>query len=247
MTMNDTDAIKAMLSERLGYTRTPTATDRYTTRHALPPGALGVVAGALASDDWLEARFETPTRTPTAQGDVLVPLAQAAISGVFAGILAGVGILATDAPISGWAAVALGAVVAAGAWCWLLRDHRRLLRSVEVLTRRDDLPAIEPADRLQVEVIEPAAGGNGKAWTLADLPADRRIMAMIARDVANGARHLSSRDLASIPGLSRDKARELLQSLEGAGLIAYPSGRNHPDGGQWTARGRALARGLTET
>jgi hypothetical protein len=251
----DRDAIRAAMLAAMQpggarYYREPHQVNQWTEAHPLPPYVLAAMAGAMASEDWQELTFETPTRQANPASDVLVPALQAAISGGFAGIGAGIG--ATVAAINWawpwWAPVAVGAVVwvvASGAmWGRLLDDSRRLLRKTETIRRRDEPQAqTQPADALRIEVIEDRAG-SGKAWTLADLPTDRATLTAICRGVASGARHLSSRDLAAMPGLSRDKARELLADLEARGFVAYPEGRNHPDGAQWTARGKALSRAL---
>jgi len=213
------------------------------------PGAyLHAAAGNLAREDWTEARFEQPTRTPTAQGDVLVPLAQAAISGVFAGVLTGVAMLAAQWKVSGWYVVGAGVVVAAGVWSYLLSDHRRLLRTVETWTRRDldgDGAIGEPqAETLHLEVVED--NKPGKRWEITDLPANRQQLTEIARRVRLGTHRLSRRDLASIQGIGSDRARDILAQLEYRGFIHYPQGRNHPAGAQWTARGLALVRALLE-
>ena len=235
---------------RAGYYREPDRVDQWTETQPLPPYVLAAMAGAMASEDWQELVFETPTRTPTPAGDVLVPALQSAISGGFVGI--GAGILATVAAINWawpwWVVPLVGGVAWVGAsgamWGRLLDDSRRLLRKTEKIRRRDDLQADRPEpDALRVEVVEDRPG-SGKAWTIADLPTDRATLTAICKGVASGVRHLSSRDLAAMPGLSRDKARALLAELETRGFVAYPNGRNHPDGAQWTARGRALSRAL---
>jgi len=199
--------------------------------------------GADGRGDWVEARVETPTRAPEPAGDVLVPLLQALISGTLGAILAAVLLRGREAGT--WLSV--GAVVAASVWLLLLADHRRLLRTVETWTRQDldrdgaiGQPQVQ--ETLRVEVVEDRDGG--RTWSLAELPISREKPAAIAQGVQRGTLRLSRRDLASLPGIGSDKARQILAELERGGFLAYPKGRNHPDGAQLTAKGKALMRGL---
>ncbi|MCD6552440.1 MAG: hypothetical protein J7M16_00360 [Anaerolineae bacterium] len=241
--------IEALLKSQLSTPAEPPATVwrrpqrqmHYST--VTRPAGVGVVSGALGYDDWVEARVETPTRAPSAAGDVLVPLLQALISGVLGAILAAV--LLRGRGAGAWLSV--GAVVAAAVWLLLLADHRRLLRTVETWTRQDldrDGAIGQPRaqETLRVEVVEER--DSGKTWSLAELPVSREKLTAIARGVQRGTLRLSRRDLASLPGIGSDKARQILAELERAGFLAYPKGRNHPDGAQLTAKGKALMRGL---
>jgi hypothetical protein len=134
-------------------------------------------------------------------------------------------------------------------WLYLLHDHRRLLRTVEEWTRGDPPeapPTHPPAETLRVEVRERRPEG-GTVWTLADLPISRATLRAHALAVWDGVAHWSRRDLAARDSnIGDDRARQIMAALEDHGFLAYPDGnRNHPEGAQLTAKGRALVRGLT--
>jgi len=248
--MTSDPRIRRLLETRLaGAYQVPDSETRYTIRQPLPPGVLGIAA-AMPTEDWHAITYTTPTRSAAVQADVLVPVLQSIISGALAGLVVLVAGLALRTP-AGAALAAAGAaavVVAAFAWMRLLRATRDALTARETITRRDDGPQVieAQADRLRVEVIERAPTG-AQSWTLADLPASREVLTRICRNVAGGGMQLSGRDLARLPGLSRDRARELLAAFYDHGLTHYPNGRNDPAGAQWTARGRALSRTLRES
>jgi hypothetical protein len=184
------------------------------------------------------------------QSDVIVPLLQAIVTGIFCGVAVGIlaGVLFDAMFRHAMAAAGVTVLVVTGVmWARLLDDSRRLLRSMETLTRRDldGDGLIGQPETLRVEVSEPGDGGYG-GIVISDLPVSREVLASHARSVAGGAHKWSRRDLASHPSIGSDRARQLLEALEAGGFLHYPDGRRHPDGAQLTARGRALMRGLVE-
>lgn len=224
------------------WTATPTEHAEYSTPNR---EALRTVAG-VAVDDWTTARYEAPARTPTLSGDVAVPAAQAVISGALAGILGGVAILATHVQLNGWAAVAVGVVVAAGTWAWLLRDHRRLLRNVESYTRRDVAP-VQPAQAstVRLEVQQEHANG-GRRWLYDELPVDRDRVLAWARAVLGGRSLAQSAWTGSAGPFSRSEYDALLAAMLKAGVIRWRNPASHAQGADLTPMGRATLRKLTE-
>jgi len=203
-----------------------------------------VLVIVLAVALWKQ-RGSAPLRPATKEGDVTVPLLQAIVSGLFAG-LGTLTATATAASSLGWdwslvsLATATATVgVAWARWSGLLNDTRALLRKVEQYERIDDTPAQpEPARSLRVEFVSEA--DNRIQYTRLDADAERVIIAAMARRVV-----LSRRGVATLRGIGDDRARAILSDLEDVGLIAYPGARNAPEGARLTSKGRALARQLT--
>ena len=111
-------------------------------------------AGTTSSPEWKTSHMQTfalgdgaqigafkemtrtmPTRNPTREGDVIVPLAQASITALCVGILSGIITLwqrwSWPIPFVAFS------VVLAISWWWLLLDHRSLLRVTERVIGRD--------------------------------------------------------------------------------------------------------------
>jgi len=245
----DRDAIRAALLGAIaendaragdGWQRTPHSEARYSTPN---PYALRSVAG-LAADDWQAIRYEAPTRAATLAADVLVPAAQAAVTGCAVGALAAVLILALQLDVTGWAAVAVGCVAAAVAWLWLLRDARRLLRTSETLTRRDagELPPSPAADSLRLEVQT----DGGRHWLLDELQTTRDKFNTWARAALAG-RSLAQGAWTGAGGcFSRGEYDRLVAALVRAGILRYVNPNAHAQGLTLTAAGRATLRRITE-
>jgi hypothetical protein len=212
----------------------PTAEGHYSTLKN-PNSYLASVAGALASDDWQELRFEQPTRTPTAQGDVLVPLAQAGISGLLAGVLSGVVLLATEAGVSAWIPAAIGAAVGGFVWAKLLVDHRRLLRSTEVWTRRDKDPIAAQPQGIRLEVKRDRGPDIGPGYLFAELPTTAQAFRTWAQGVTGGRSLAQSAWTGKGRPFSRSDYEELLAFLERARVVRWVN----PDA---PAQGRELTR-----
>ncbi len=247
------DEIRAALGEAMAanagrprrrWEQAPTEATQYSTPNL---DALRSVAG-VTLDDWTSAHYETPSRTPTLSGDVGVPAAQALISGALAGVLAGVGIAGSGVELSGWAAVAVGVVVASGTWAWLLRDHRRLLRTSETFTRRDDAP-VQPtpaqASTLRLEVKQERADGSMR-WLLDELPVDRARVLAWARSVIGGRSLAQGGWTGSGGPFSRSEYDALLAAMLKAGVVRWANPRAHAQGVELTPMGRATLRKLTE-
>jgi heme exporter protein D len=236
------DALETNHARQRAMQRTPHAQGHYSTRNT---HALGATAAPVL-DDWDRAHFETPGRSPTVAGDVLTPVLQSVVSGILAGGLVGVAILATEAPVSGWAAAGVGLLVTAGAWGWLLRDHRRLLRTVEDYTRRDAEPLTQTqAETLRLEVVKDE--GDGRAhWLFEDLDTDAETLTQWGRAVLGGRSLAQSGWTGKGGPFSRSEYDALLAAMIRAGVVRWNNPKAHAQGATLTAMGRATLRRLVE-
>lgn len=105
-----------------------------------------------------------------------------------------------------------------------------------------------PRDTVRVEIVE-GGDGNGNLHTGAtitanDFPVGLERMRALARRMDDGRYRWSRRDVAGVPGIGEDKARQLLEMMVERKFLEYANGQNHPEGGSLTAKGRALMRGL---
>jgi len=199
-------------------------------------GTLDPEPGSLGYD----LTYETPSRTPTPAGDVLVPFAQAGISGLFGGILGGLGSWGIGLDASPWAIGAgLGAITAAATWAWLLQDQRRTLRTVETLTQRGNPEAspAAPPEQIELKVLTPGAHGNHTL--IRNLPTDGATFRTWAAAVTNG-RGLAQDAWTGKGGLfSRSQYESILAALLEAGLVRWVNPEAHAQGAELTAAGRA--------
>jgi hypothetical protein len=209
-----------------------------------PPHIVGIVA-APPAERWQSVEYRTPVRAATREADVIVPVMQAAITGVLGSVVIGIAMVAARLQwrCPWWTvplvAVIAGCLITAAQWMRLLSETHKLLVKVKRLERPVDLgtPGTATRETLQVEIRE--VGDTNVRWTIDELPISRQQLAAIARSVRSGAHRWSRRDLAT-SGIGDDRAREILAALEQYGYLAYPNGRNHPDGACPTAKGRAL-------
>jgi len=199
---------------------------------AMPPNAAGSM--------WDSHFVTTPTRGPTPQADVVVPLLQAGITGLAAAALAAIPAMARH--WSWYVPPSVGLIALSTAWMGLLLDHRKLLRKVEQYTReRRDLPpasAIPPPrpPRVEVEVVERREMGALKRISNYDIPATLDQLRAVAQGVAAG-RNVSRPEFAG-PGrpFTDPQFRRFQAALVDAGfLIPDPRGRR---GYRVTARGQ---------
>jgi hypothetical protein len=216
----------------------------------IEPHVMGIVAAGGVPEAWQSMETHSPARAASREADVYVPALQSAITALVAAIVAGILTVVASA-MRGWPwwtvpAAMTGAGVAVFGWQWarLLEQSRALL----VRTQRWERPeaGLQPArsdvDRLRVEMHTVEEGV--KRWTIDELPVSRVQLASIARSVEEGVHRWSRRDIASYPGIGEERAKALLTTLEQYGYLAYPEGRNHPEGARVTAKGRALFRAL---
>lgn len=196
------------------------------------------------ANDFSEWTRTIPTRAPTASGDVVVPLAQAAITGFVFGLTSGA--IAYVQAWPAWVPVAVGSGVFALAWMWLLADHRSLLRVTETIIGRDldgDGQVGQPAasETVRVEVVEHhnEAGdtSNVDSMRFFELPATRSALRHFAREALNGV-ELSERAMAGKGRpISGPRFRNLRDSLIEAGYLRWASESDHRQGAAVTRKG----------
>lgn len=170
---------------------------------------------------WAERIWETPSRQPTTQADVAVPLLQALASGLMAGLAL---IAPTVAWHWSWYVPLLGACLTmAGAWLLLILDHRKLLRTVERWIGedldRDGLIAGSEQDpgpqrAVRVEVAERSRGHQ--RIRLAELPVSDEALTDVALAVLRQGGNFSRAGLSHV--LSDPTYRQLRRSMLQAGL-----------------------------
>ena len=206
---------------------------------------------AVASDVPPGSQMETavPARPASWVADVVVPVAQAAISGAIGGAL--VTWLAVRAGWKGdwvalWATLAL--IIAAVAWVLLLFDTRKLLWAVERLVgadlNRDGARGDPSKQRLEVHV---KTGGYtrivGADWLNIE---DDRLLAFAA--AAQRGRKLTDaafgKDKTIFPD-GMNEWRVFRSKLLEAGLIVPVSAASNSTC-TWTAAGRAFVNRLVE-
>lgn len=210
------------------WQRIPGASPFYsgTAAATLPPGA-----------SW---RRQTPARKPEFISDVGVPGAQATITGLLAGIGAG---LATGDWLTGLIA---GGVTLGAAWFWFLGGSQKTIWLVETITGADlngdgatGQPATPARQNIRVELVQDEPGSAHRL--LVDLPInDSKARAMAGALLNNGA-SFSRRGLAGI--LSDTEYSQTQTALLAAGLLRQ-RGEAKNSGFEITGKGKAVLRQL---
>ena len=197
-----------------------------------------------------------PSREPTFQADVAVPVLQSAVSGVVTGILGGA--TASVAGVSHPWLIGLTAS-AAGlglAWVVILREHRQALWEVERFVAADldrdghvGLPSPESfgpgtkgsREPVRVEVIQRDSRGHLRQLRWLDLPptVTEPMLERLARAVLVDGTDFSRRKLNPI--LSAEAYGLLAARLLQGGLLRY-KGRGENAGVELTPAGRAFLR-----
>lgn len=174
----------------------------------------------------------------------LLPLAQAAITGILAGAGA-VSVWALSRSVNAWT-VFISVVSAAAfiAWIAALRRWRELLEHDHGLTapQAESESVIYPVETVRVEVSQ-----NGGSWVdWLELPIDRERLGKLAQALASG----QALSLASFGGsgklLSRSEFERLRSELICRGLARWVSDHGHTAGAELTPAGRAVMRRLAE-
>lgn len=218
---------------------------RYTTLGAGASPALD------AGGEWERRR---PARSASLEADVLVPGAQATITGLVGGLLAG-GVAAAMHFSHPWALGAIaGAATLGAAWVVLLRDQRALLWEIENVTGRDlngDGVAGRPQPRIinapvRVEIQERKAKGRGSLRFI-DLPAKPEQLRVLAVGVLNGAPMAEASWTGKRRPFSRRQFNRLRDEMLRRGLAVWVNPAAHAQGVQLTSAGRAVFRRLAET
>lgn len=161
---------------------------------------------------------ETPARAPDFRADVLVPLAQAAISGLIAGGLWAGGAAKLGADF--WTVFSASVAIFGGAaWFILLRDHRRSLWTTErrLPTEAEEVP---PAPRRPDYVIMDAGKG---AEDNRRRQADAEIARVIDFITVAGLGTTSVKAMAD-HGFTRSEVEALRGVLFGVGVADWKPG-----------------------
>ena len=195
-----------------------------------PMGA-GLAAAIDGGATW---ERKEPARPADLAGDVLVPLAQAGVTGLVGGIIGGlVGGLAAGAVVGG--------LTFSTTWLVLLADHRRSLWLVERLTGRDldpDGHVGAPARTVRVETIERTRRGGQIRYT--DLPVSDEKLKDVARAVLVKHANFSRPGLADV--LTQTEYHKLAAAMVKAGLLAELPGNRR----ELQAAGRILLKRMLE-
>lgn len=131
---------------------------------------------------------------------------------------------------------------------WTPEEQEASLGIGEIQALIEEALDQQPRELLRVEVVNGSDGDGricaGGGITVDDLPVNRKALQMLVRGIAAGRCKWSRRDIANMPGIGDERARELLNAMVEWSFLHYPNGKNHPDGAVPTAKGRALMRGL---
>jgi len=227
-------------------------------RRQVSPHSLGIVPGA--AEEWREVRFTKPSRQPTVPGDVIVPLGQAIVSAVIAGVLAAIPVVRW-----GWDWVVIPAVgigTLAAVWSWRLADLSGLLREMEEYLGQDldGDGIVGPIDEVKIMVHQKAEANlddeaveSGDQVRYVRLPFHSlhpQIFRAMPQDNDEGKwpRQWSRSGLQGVAGLSEPQAEQLLSAMREAGFLRWRGGNvNDPRGSELTPSGRAYIRRVLES
>ena len=207
--------------------------------------------GGGAAETWQELSRTKPHGKATRESDVVVPLAQSAITGAVLAVP--VGVLAASQGWSAYVPLSVMAGTFALSWLYLLRDSRGLLRITERIVNRDldgdgrigDTPAEPKSSKPNVRVDITERHDGGMRLRFLDVPIAEHKIITLARGVMNG-RAFSEREWAGRGRpLSVSEFRELREQLFRANYMRWQDGGRR-QGVEFTAKGRALFRRLAE-
>jgi len=217
------------------------------------PPFLNSATAAPAIGDFVSYERRAPARPASLESDVLVPLAQSALTGIIiatptAAAAAVMGYYWVDSLVIGGV---VGTVVVTITWLVRMDAHSKLLWLVENVTGRDldgDGKTVPPpAPPVQIEVSHTAPNGNLQRMLLFELPdgiTEKTFHNWIAA-VTNDGIHTLARShwVGRGKPFSRSQYDNFLKELERAGLVHNVGdgrGRQLTNGGK-----RALKRQLT--
>lgn len=181
----------------------------------------------------------TPVRPASVQSDVVVPFLSALIS---AAALTGLLLVACwYLEMPAWPALVCGLLAFFGFWLVFSAYHRGLLVQSEY-QRVDAPPAAEPARQKRVR-LEVAEKGRRQ---YADLPIDVDRLQAVARAIAGGRAFSVANMTGRGKPLSRGEFETLREWLLTYEYLRWIDAGNRQAGTTFTARGKALIRGLAE-
>jgi len=220
-------------------------------------------ADALSSPEWTTNHMQTfalgdgaqigtfkemtrtmPTRNPTREGDVIVPLAQAFITALCVGILAGIITLWRE---WSWPIPFVAfSVILAISWWWLLLDHRSLLRVTERVIGRDvdgdgfiGAPQPAPVQETSIAYTEPTPGGLHMERDT--LKVSQAELAFIGRQVILGGRPFSKAIVDGVT-ITENRFRDVQAIMREKGYARYKNPTAPKQGAELTRKGEATLR-----
>jgi hypothetical protein len=182
--------------------------------------------------------YVSPARAASVASDVLVPLLQAAVTGVIAGLIGLLVILATG--WAWWLPLVIALVTFALIWLRLMQEHNEHLWIKEWHEQQAAPPAeIHHITRLTVQV-----DGGRMVETEIDLPHD--VMLKIARGVVNAGRPFSEREWSGQGRLLSSPAefRALRDKLLDMDFLRWKDDQRRNLGVEWTPEGWAMLQQL---
>lgn len=196
------------------------------------PTSLRNEAATIPMPPAYQSEAQSPVFMPTTEANVIVPLLQSLITGVFIALPVGLVVGLIDIKLDNmvirgsigsgflWAGVTLFSVTC---WQWITRsnEYNNLLWKIETITGMDvdgDEKVGQPEPpTIRVEVKE---GGN---WRFANLPGDNESLQKFASDILNGIRTFSEQG-ANENGYGIDNFKKLRGVFLEKGWAVW----NHP-------------------
>lgn len=182
--------------------------------------------------------YMSPARPASVGSDVLVPLLQAAVTSVAAGIVAVLIVLATG--VTFWLAVVAPIGVFVWVWLKLMTEHNDHLWIKEWHEQPEAAPSnIQHITRLTVQV-------DGGRMVETEFPIAHDVMVKIARGIVNAGRPFSEREWSGQGRLlaSANEFREIRGRLMEMGLLTWKDEQRRNLGVEWTPEGWATLQQL---
>jgi hypothetical protein len=220
-------------------------TTRYTTLADSTRSKFGEVASAPT---FTEARRTSPARAASVESDVSVPLLQSAVTGLV--VMLGSVPFVVAAHGTWYVPFLAGGATFAVSWLFLLRDHRSLLKVVEVIINKDidndGKVGPKQAWRVQGE-IRHEHGDRPASLSLFDLPCPSpEDLKRFAQSISAGRSSFAERDAAEYH--YSDTMWEAIRDdfvNRGWAFWKHPTARQQGVG--LTAAGRAVVRMIADT
>jgi hypothetical protein len=218
--------------------RVPTSQGEYSRRVQ----GVGIAAGSIPLEQWQEASYESPvTQGNNIEGQVLVPMAQSAVTATAVGLLSVGALVAVGLD---WQQVLTGGlavfgVVFTGQWLYLMTDTRRMLWQVERLINRDldgDGETGKPGKTLNINVSS-TENKNMHMDRLHLEGINPDDFVTFAQAVLNGQSMAVNRWTGSAWVWSRSQYDMIMSELERATLVRFVNGQQS-QGRELTSKGK---------
>lgn len=199
--------------------------------------------GAAADSGVSLAEFVQPARAATVSADVVVPLLQSLVSG---GAAAALTVLPTIYFDLSWLAPLLAfSLAVTGVWLKLLAESRQSLWQVERY-QREPVESAAPTTK-PTEISVRLAVSDRQSVRYAHLPIEHEKLKTVARGLLGGRSFAVSTWCGNGKPLSRSQFETLREWLLSNGYAQWRDGANRQLGIDFTARGQALLKGLSES